>query len=507
MSGSILSTAIMAVAAILIGRFLGPGLYGEYTLTLLVPNLLLLFADLGINAGIAKFAASLRTKGENDRIPRIVFYGLLFQAVVGLAVFILNFALADAFAVLINRPTIGFFMRIVSISIFFQVVTTTAASAFVGLDRTEYSALIANVNATAKTVSAIALVLLGFGVAGAATGFTAGYITASIVAGVLLFFKIFKPKKNSDKASFKDTLKLLGSYGMPLYISVLLVGFTPLYQQVILAFFASNFNVGNYMVASNFLALLTVIPSSITTALLPAFSKLDSSSAETVKVFFRRAKKYTCLLIVPLTSLFIIFSKQIVQIVYGTAFQSASLFLSIGSLPYFLVGIGYLTLVSLFNGLGETRTTLKITIVNFLTASALAPILARTYGVPGVVITSFISNSVAMLSGAYVARTRFKIQFETRTTAKIYLVSAVSAIPPLLLIGFIHMSDSVALVTGGALYILIYITLIPVAKIMGYYELKTATRVVQKIKFLAPIAKPVLRYQERILQARMKHAL
>jgi len=40
-SGSALATAIMAISAILVGRFLGPGLYGEYNLVLVIPSLLL----------------------------------------------------------------------------------------------------------------------------------------------------------------------------------------------------------------------------------------------------------------------------------------------------------------------------------------------------------------------------------------------------------------------------------------------------------------------------------
>jgi len=502
MSGSILSTVIMAIAAILVGRLLGPELYGEYTLTLVVPTLLLLFADLGMNAGVTRFAASLRVKGENDQIAKIIRSALLFQTLVGLGIFAVNFAFADLFAVLINRPGMGFYIQIVSISILFQVIYTTAMAAFVGLDKTEYNALTANIQAAAKTVSSITLVLLGFSVAGAAIGYVAGYVVAGLVSAVILFFKILKPFDNGDKGSLMQTLKILANYGTPLYISILLVGFTPLYQQVILAFFASNFDIGNFRAATNFLVLLSVIPSSITTALFAAFSKLDSSKAEGLRVFFKHATKYTCLLIVPIATLLIIFSKEVVQVIYGSAFQPASLFLSIGCLPYFLVGIGYLTLASLFNGLGETRTTLKMTAVNLLIVLALAPILASTYAVVGVIVTSLVSNAVAMLYATRIARSKFKIEFDARSTVKIYLVSAASAIPSLLLLRFISLSDSVALIAGGVLYLLVYITLVPLAKIMGYYELQKATQVIQKIRILAPIAKPVLKYQEKILRLR-----
>jgi len=61
-SGSILATVISAVATIIIARLLGPELYGQYALALVIPQLLFLFADVGINQGLTKFSASLRAQ-------------------------------------------------------------------------------------------------------------------------------------------------------------------------------------------------------------------------------------------------------------------------------------------------------------------------------------------------------------------------------------------------------------------------------------------------------------
>jgi O-antigen/teichoic acid export membrane protein len=356
--------------------------------------------------------------------------------------------------------------------------------------------------AATKTASSVALVLMGFGIAGASIGFAAGYIVASILALAILFFKLLNFRNKGSDSGFLETLRILFGYGTPLYIGVLAAGVIPLYNQTVLAFFASNLDIGNYSVASNFMVLMTVVPASITSALLPAFSKLDSSSADSVRIFFRRANKYSCVLVIPIATLLMLFSRQIIEIIYGAAFENASFFMLIGCLQFFLVGIGYLTLTSLFNGLGETRMTLRITLIGFLISMALSPILARTYGVTGVIIVSLFSNCIAMLYGTYCAKRKFEIHFETKMTARIYFVSAVSVIPPLLLTQFTHLSSFVALVAGSAMYILIYMTLMPVAKIVSLYELRTATQIVQNVQLLGPIAKPILRFQEKILQIR-----
>jgi len=502
-SGNALAMVIMAFGSILVGRLLGPELYGQYALALVVPQLLFLFTDLGINQAIIRFAASLRATGEVGRVTRIIQSGMLLRVIIGMTIFAVNFALAGLFAVFLNRPNIAMYIQIASISIIFQVVYTTVASASVGLDKTEYNALTVNIHATVKTTLSIILVLLGFSVTGAIIGHVGGYIIASIIGAGILFFKLLNLSRGCEKDSFVKNFRILASYGMPLYVSILLIGFLPLYQNLMLAFFTTGYiDIGNFKAATNFIALISVLSMSITTALLPAFSKLNSSTSEKIKSFFKLANKYTCLLVIPTTTLIIIFSKEIVQIIYGSAFQSAPLFLATYCPLFFLVAIGYLNLTSLFNGLGETRITLKMTFINFLVFIVLAPVLSKTYGVIGLIVASLISNATATSYASYMARASFKIEFATRSIIKIYLVSAMSGIPSLMLLHFTSFPELFNIIVGGALYFLIYATLTPLTQIISNSELQTVTYIVEKIRPLTLIAKPLLKYQGKILDMR-----
>jgi O-antigen/teichoic acid export membrane protein len=497
-SGSALATVIMSISAILIGRLLGPELYGQYNLALVIPLLLLLFTDLGISAGIVKFAASMRVNGKSDRVATIIRRGTIFRLLVGVAVFIPSLIFAGYFAMLINRPDFAPFIQIASVSLVFQVIFSTSVAAFVGLDKSEYHALATNVQAITKTVLQIGFVLLGFGITGALIGYVGGYVIASVLAGAILFFKLLK-SKNNEGESFGETLKLLTRYGMPLYASILLTGILPLYQQVILAFFASDAAIGNYKAASNFIVLLAVIPGSITTALLPAFSKLDSSTTEQVNTLFKRANKYTCLLIVPLTILIILFSRQIVEIIYGPIYNSAPLFLVISSLSYFLVAIGSLGLTSMFNGLGETKLTLQVTIVYLLLLIVLTPIFANTYDVPGALVASLISNIGGASYAAYIAKKKLNIQFNLAPVTRIYLAAGLASIPSLILLLFTPLNGILILIIGAGTYLFIFITLMPLVGIVNRGELNALASVTGKIPLLKLIVRPLLRYQRKIL--------
>jgi len=469
-----------------------------------VPQIMLLFTDLGVSIGVIRFASSQRFSSDMGHVMRIIRDGMTFRLLVGIAVLIPSLIFSEFFAsVFINRPNLSFFVLLASTSILFQVLFTTASSAFVGLDKAEYNALINNIQAAGKTIVSIILVLLGFGIAGAVIGYVGGFVVAGVVGG-LIFLRLTRTAEDRNHGgSYRQTFGALTTYGLPLYVSTLVTGFLPLFSQITLAFFVSSAAVGNYRAASNFVALISVIPTSITTAVLPGFSKLDSSTSERIKIFFKRANKYTSMLIMPVVVLLMLFSRQVIEIIYGSTYETAWLFLLLSCIGYLLVATGYLVLSSLFNGLDDTKTTLKMTLVNTVVFIVLAPIFASRYDVPGVIIASLLASGITTMYGDYVAKKKFHVEFGIKASAKIYAVAGISTIPSFLLFYFAGSKSAlILLLTGSIIYLIIYMTLIPLAKIITLDELKSVNLVIQNIKPLDKIAKPFVRYEKAILRLR-----
>ena len=482
-SGAALASVILAVSAILMGRFLGPELYGQYNLVLVIPSLLVLFTDLGMNAGVTKFVASLRAEGKSERIPGIIRYSLFFRIGIGVIISIISLVFASYFALLINRPEYSLLIQIASLSVVFQVIFTNTNSAFVGLDKSEYSALNSTIRAILTTILQVALVFFSFSVTGALIGFVGGFAIASILGAAILSFKFLKPKIGAAHSLAVDgsrrVLALLARYGMPVYVSVVLIGFFPLYQQVVLAFFSSNAAIGNFRAAFNFVILLTVISTSLTTTFLPAFSKLESASPEKINEFFNKANKYTCLIIVPITISVIVFSGPIVTLLYGTTYTSAAFFLSLSCSVYLLSIIGSLTLLSVFNGLGKTRLTMNMTLINFVLLLVLSPIFAAAYDVVGVIIASLLSTISASVYAAVIAVHQLGIKFHFASNLRIYLISVLSALPPLGLLLFTSLNFILILLIGGLLYLFVFVTLMPIMKIVNITEIESLANVTE----------------------------
>lgn len=523
--GTALSTVIMAVSSILIGWFLGAEQYGRYTVALILPQLVFLLADLGINQGITKFSASLNVKGETSRLFGMVKRAMLLKAAIGIALFAANYAFADQLgAFILQRPDLGPEVRIVSISVLFQVIFAIATSAFVGLDKTEYNVLVGNVHALAKTIISVVLVLLGLGVIGALIGFVASYVAAAAVSALLLLWLLRGKQTAGSGHSFSEDISILMKYGTPLYASLLLSGCVPLLLNYVLALFTSDAEIGNYKTATNFAQLMTILSAPITTMLLPAFAKIDSTATDKIRTFFKLANKYTTMMIVPVAILMIAYSGEIVHIIYQSKFETAPSYLAIYSLVFLLVGLGSFTIVSFFNGLGETRATLLVSLTMFLALVGLSPPLTAAYGVTGLIIALLVASTLCTLCSLYIARARFQVEFAVSSLLKVYGVAAISIAPSLALLytGIIRwavravapsfllhlgfLPELIDFAVGGLLYLLIYLTLTPLARIVTNPELQMASRVIQRVPGLKTVGGRVIEYMSKILNRRTKKA-
>ncbi len=499
-TGNTISIIISAISVFIMARLLGAELYGAYTLSLTIPALFLLFIDIGINQALIHFSASLHSKDEEGRLVQILRYGILFKTLIALIIFSVALLFSDHLAIyVLNRPDYGIYIRLGSLSIIFQSIFNTAGAVFIGLNHAGYSAITTTIQALVKTTLSSLLVLLGFGVIGAIIGFVMSFVIAAIVSIALLFIKIYKPLNSSrDEVDSINPIKTMLSYSFPLYLSAILLGLSSQLQNIILSIFSSDTAIGNFKASINFVAFLLLLTNAVVMSLLPAFSKLYKDSGQT-KTFFTLANKYTTLLIVPVTMMFMIFSEELVQIIYGSSYQSAPFLLSLSVIPFFLVGLGRFTLGVFFNGIGETKLTFKMKIVYFIVFIVLTPLLTKTYSVPGLIIAILLSDSIETILNAYVAKTRFQVQPNYNKVARIYLVAFTSAIPTLFIVRFLPLPILLTLLLGGLTYLFMYLTLTPIARIIDKPELERIIQLTNNIEFLKRLLKPIIAYELKII--------
>jgi O-antigen/teichoic acid export membrane protein len=498
--GSVASNLVLALGLLVVARLLGPDNYGLYTIFFIVPVLLTMIIDFGMNSGLTRFTAFLSAEGREQEATNIIKNIILFKGAISLISFVVVFASSDFLAAsLLNRPGTGFYVRLLSLSIPFQVLFDAASSAFVGLNRMLTVALVTNIQAVTKVLASIALVLMGLGV----TGALIGQVTSTAVAGtvlVLLFsLRQYHPMRSSNNAhlDFRASIMKLAIYGFPLYISGFIGTFVLQYQGIVLAQLSSNLEIGNLKAATNLLTLLTMITVPMGTTLFPAFSGL-SPIAQDTKEFFRLSVKYTTLLIVPATLLVILFSKEIVYVAYGSSFEFASLFLTFSCLIYLLVGIGSLVVSGFLNGTGNTWLTFRVQVITLAVTLPLTPLLVLFYGVVGAIVAQLISGCVGAFYSLFLIGRRFNIHLRMSDQEKIYLVSVGSAVPVALILNLSSLWWVWNLVIGLIVYFVVWLTLTPLVGAIDRRELESIETILGRIASLKRIIHPIFWLEKKL---------
>jgi len=348
------------------------------------------------------------------------------------------------------------------------------------------------------------LVLIGMSVTGAILGHVIGFAVGAGLGLLALFIMRQSLSMNSKSSAmgYVESLRVAVRYGLPLYLTALLTMVLVQYQNLVLAHNVSDVEIGNFNAAVNFSAVVNLVAFPIATALFPAFSKINPySENDDLKRMFQMSVRYGSFLLIPASMIVAVLSKDLVFTIYGGSFGTAPLYLSIYVTIFLLIGLGYLILVSLFNGIGETGETLKITVVIAALFLPMAPVMAQVYNVVGLIVALLASNLAGTAYGLYRARKKLHLKLDLNSSMRIYLAAAISIVPTLLLLSAVILPSLLKIAFGGFTYLASYLTFAPLTGAVKRSDVEDLSRILSKIKIVNLIIKPIMIYENRLLTA------
>jgi O-antigen/teichoic acid export membrane protein len=504
-AGTAASTIISAVGVIVMARLLGPAGYGLYTLAFVLPGLFVAIADFGLSPALMRYGASLRSQRNYGKLAGMIGSGLLFELVVGVAASLLAFALSGQLATsVLRRQDMGPLVALASIMILSQGLFNLSSSTLVGLDRMGQGAMMMVLRDTARVILSPLLIIVGFGVAGAIGGQVFGWTLASVLGVLLLLayrqgFRKMPSEIEPGKGVAAD-IETMMRYGGPLYVGALVSTVLAQYQNIVLAFFTSNTEIGNFSAAVNFGALIGIVATPVATALFPAFSKLDlQTRKEELQRMFDYSVKYTTLLIIPLAILVAALSEDLIRAVYGTAYSYAAIYLPLYVATFLLTGIGSQVVGNFLNGVGRTKETLKIILVQLAVFLPAAPIGAWLYRVPGLIVVSLLAGLVATAFGLKLATRKYEMHVNLKTSVAVLAAALVSVLPILPLVYYSLLPSLANVFLGGLIYLAAYLTLAPVFKAVKRTDLEILAPILGQIRILRPVTDLIFAYETRLL--------
>jgi O-antigen/teichoic acid export membrane protein len=405
----------------------------------------------------------------------------------------------------LKRPEAGGFLALASTLILFQALSSTASSSLVGLDEMGSVSLIMIVQSTVRALASPLLVIVGLSVLGAILGYTLSYAIAASI-GLAILLNHYKEFRGGPQGKFEDPLSTMVRYGFPVYIASLLATIQAPYQNLVLAHSASNVEIGNFNASLNFSALINLVAFPVTTVLFPAFSKLNpTSDNEHLKTMFTLTVKYVSLLLIPSSILVAILSKDLISIIYGGGYGLAPLYLSIYMGIFLLAGLGYLILPNLFNGIGETRETMKMTSIVAFSFLSTAPLAAKLLRVPGLITALIISTLLGLIYGLTRAQKRYGLKIDWKAAAKIYSAAVLASIPTLALTSSTNLHALIDMALGGLSYLFAYMTASALMGAFDEQDLSNLAQILQDRRMLRILADPILSYEAYLLKLRRRH--
>jgi O-antigen/teichoic acid export membrane protein len=374
-----------------------------------------------------------------------------------------------------GKPETGFLIALVSITILSTSILVGVQYIFIGFEKMKFNSLAIILNAVLQGLLSPLLVYLGYGALGCVIGYTFSSVVASIFAITLLYFAIYKkiPHNTSTKLDNSPILKLLLGFGIPLALATLLTGVLTQFYSFMMASFVDTASIGNYQIAFNFTRLLAFFTYPISTVLFPAFSKLDPrTDLQTLKTVFTSSVKYASFILVPVTMALMVLSEPIVGTIYGNKWPEAPLYLIFYLTNSLVVIFGNLSIYSFLQGIGKSKIVLIQNVITLIIGIPLAFLFVPSFGIIGYILGPYIAGKPSLFWGLYWTWKHYKVKIDFKSSAKIFLTSAIAAITTFLILNFLMLAEWIRLLIGGTTFLGIFLFAAPLTGAVSQTDIK-----------------------------------
>jgi O-antigen/teichoic acid export membrane protein len=504
--GNALSAILSAIAVILIARLLGPSAYGVYSLAFVIPSIFVSLADFGISPALTRFTASLRAEQKTHKAASMITSAILFTILASAAAFAVAYGTAGPLAsIVLHRTDIGFLVAAASTLILFQGLWSLSYYGLVGLDKMDRSATMTVLRDLVKMALCPVLIIAGYGILGAAAGQIAAWAFPGFL-GVYLLFQSRRKLSNAGEAltinAFKEDIRTMTRFGIPLYLGSLFGTMFNQYQTIVLAFFTSNAEIGNFEAALSFGTLISIVAAPVTLAIFPAFSKLDlRTRTQDLQTMFEHSVTYMTLLIVPVAVLVATLSGDLTRVLFGNAYTSAPILLSLYAAVYLFTAIGYQANTAFLAGVGKTKDSLKVAVAQTASFLPLAPLMTWLFHAPGLLFALLLSTFMSTTFGLFLVH-RYGMKVNLKASAGALIASLIAALPIMPIVHLSPLPRIVNVLLAAIIYLPVYITLAPLCGALEFADIEVLGAILTKVRGLRPFVSVVLAHENRVLRLR-----
>jgi hypothetical protein len=197
-----------------------------------------------------------------------------------------------------------------------------------------------------------------------------------------------------------------------------------------------------------------------------------------------------------------IFSPDLIYLTYGSGYTFAPQYLVLLSALYLLTAISYLVLGSFLNGVADTGTIVKMSVLTLAVYLPLGPALAWLWGPYGLLVAYILSSAASTVYGIRQTSARFDARPDLKAGGRVLLAALGAAVPT---VGLIQLDGAgvgaANLIVGGLVYMAVYLTLAPVLGAVEKQDILNLRTLLAGTRIVATFVNPVFDYESKLLSA------
>ncbi|MFX0195061.1 MAG: flippase [Candidatus Hodarchaeota archaeon] len=322
--GRLLFLLMRFCIALLVARAIGPEQYGLYVLSMSVITFLLAFSVLGIEPAMVKFVAQYKAQDDIPMLRGAVVFGcevvMVSSIILGLVIFSSAEWVSEA---IFHKTTLTPLLRIMALGVPFSSLMVILLSALQGVKLVKYKIFVQQIFMPSFRFTLIALALwLGLRVMGVAWA----WVVTTVIGFILAIFFLMRRIGPLFSTRGIAERKRIISFSIPLLLSSLFYQNRNMVGILILGGFYPASQVGVYGVAMRAIPFLLIPLFGFNSIFSPIISDLfTKGKMGELERIYKTGAKWVISITLPVFTLIVFFSKEIVS-VFGSGFaQSAEI--------------------------------------------------------------------------------------------------------------------------------------------------------------------------------------
>jgi len=466
-SNKIAKGAIIVFLSMLVGRLLtylyiaiiarlGSENYGLLSLGFAIISFLSIIALMGLTTGVIRYVSYYKGKGNKEKIKGVILSSIKISLPLSIILSIILFIFAENISITIfNNSRLTIILKLFSFIIPFIVLNNLFNATIVGFQKIKYQIITKEIiENSIKLILTIILIYLGFNLFGAIIGYIIAIVAGTLISLYLLQKKVFPFLKKEIKPHY--ITKKLFNFSLPLILSGFLVMIIKWTDVLMIGYFKTASEVGIYNVALPTANLLVLIPTSLLALFMPIITELYSKGKiKEIKKISNITSKWIFFLNLPLFFLIMLFSKEILRILFGEEYI-------VGYVPLIILLVGYLVhclthiFRSILNTVNQNKKILYVISISAIANIVLNYLLIPKIGIAGGAIATSSSFIISYFLLFKISYKFIKIQPININYFKCILAGLISTI----IIYFIksNIKNSIInIIFLGILFIIIYL--------------------------------------------------